>query len=440
MSYARSTISRTQSPIDGGREATVGSTRQRRYGFGAAILLVGATLAGGLAPAHASAATVSAASVSAASVPAVRAQCVPGPVLPDLPWPQRMLAPQQVWEHATGRGITVAVIDSGVDTAHPQLRDSVLPGQNYLADNGVCTAHGTEVASIIGARRATGVGFQGLAPDAKILPIRVSDRDAQGEGDAVDAGTFAEAIRFATTRAQVINISLVMRDPDARVEAAVAAAIAANVVVVAAVGNGHNTSNTNGVDPPSYPAAYPNVIGVGAINSDGSALSQSQVGSYVDIVAPGGNVIAATPAGGHAQVTGTSFATPFVAATAALVRQARPGLKATEVANRILGTATPSRGGLAYGNGVVNPYRAVTEVMFTQQRADLPSAPPAFADAGGPARLARWQSLRRQSLAIGAGTVGLVAAIGMGVWVYRRGTYRRWRPGRAAAVSTPPRD
>ena len=115
-----------------------------------------------------------------------------------------------------------------------------------------------------------------------------------------------------------------------------------------------------------YPAAYDGVLGVGAIGPDGVRQDFSQVGPYVDIVAPGGDVTVAWPDGRYSVQSGTSYATPFVAATAALVRDYRPDLTAREVVRRIVATADPAPGGVrsrAYGSGVVNPYRAVTETV-----------------------------------------------------------------------------
>src|SRR5689334_20141520 len=99
----------------------------------------------------------------------------PGETIKDIPWQQKWLDPEQVWPFATGVGQTVAVIDTGVDGTHPQLKGRVQPGFDVLrnaADNNVdCTAHGTAVASLIAGQKADDVGFHGLAPDAQIMPI-----------------------------------------------------------------------------------------------------------------------------------------------------------------------------------------------------------------------------------------------------------------------------
>jgi membrane-anchored mycosin MYCP len=360
--------------------------------------------------------------------------CAPGRVVAEVPWAQRLLAPERVWPHATGRGITVAVIDSEVDSTHRQLKGHVDAPLDYLPppSPSSCVPHGTGVASIIAAQRVTGVGFRGLAPDARILPVRVSDR-IDGSGATVDPATFARALHDAAARpgVKVINISLVLSVDDPSVRQAIEDVVAADIVVVAAVGNGHRDDGTRPIDPPSYPASYPGVLGVGAINQDGSRLPQSQVGSYVDIVAPGGDVLVATPGAGHSVESGTSYAAPFVSATAALLRQARPTATAREVISRILATAAPSRGGPGYGRGIVDPYRALTELLTGQDPVALPAAPALDVDPVAEAREARWRRLAGLSLVIFGVGLGLALAMVIGRTVYRRGNSRRWRATRA---------
>ena len=294
----------------------------------------------------------------------------PGQMITQVPWAQNALAADRVWSFSRGSGVTVAVIDSGVDTDHPQLATpgKVQPGFDFIRERpGAdfdCISHGTAVASIIAARPEPGIGFHGVAPAAHILPVRVSDVDAgAGEnGTAVKPAVFAQAIRYAVDQgARVLNLSVVMYSNVAVVRDAIRYAEAKDAVVVAAAGNQHQQS---GADPVPYPAAYPGVIGVGAITIDTTRLDASQVGNYVDLVAPGGGVLAATRGHGYVYWDGTSFATPFVSATAALVRSAYPQLNAAAVVKRLLATADPAAGGPvspAYGHGVLDPYRAVTE-------------------------------------------------------------------------------
>ena len=165
----------------------------------------------------------------------------------------------------------VAVLDSGVDRRHPQLRGRVLPGRDLL-DGGDgstdCVGHGTAVAGIIAAAPAGGTGFAGLAPRARILPVRVSEQrevDGENPGRRVDPAGLARAIRWAVDRdAAVLNLSLVLHHDDPAVRAAVAYAHSRDVVVVAVAGNRQQEGA-----PTPYPAAYDGVIGVGAIDETG---------------------------------------------------------------------------------------------------------------------------------------------------------------------------
>ncbi|MET8150224.1 S8 family serine peptidase, partial [Actinoplanes sp. NPDC005259] len=244
------------------------------------------------------------------------------------PYEERMFAPGRLAPFATGDGVRVAVIDSGVDAGHPQLRDRVAAGRDFLHGEPDgrqdCVGHGTAVASIIAATPAEGAGPRGLAPGATIVPIRVSeqtDTDGGGQsgGEPADPGRFADAIDWAVGPgdADVINMSLVMADDDGRVRDAVARAVAAGVVVVAAAGNHGRADEAN---PRPYPASYPDVIGVGAIGANGVAGDFSQRGDWVDVTAPGVQVTFAARGSGHARGDGTSYATPFVSATAAFHR------------------------------------------------------------------------------------------------------------------------
>ncbi|WP_181774786.1 type VII secretion-associated serine protease mycosin [Amycolatopsis pittospori] len=364
------------------------------------------------------------------------------------PWAQQLLAPQRVWPYSRGAGVLVAVVDSGVDADHPQLggRGKVRPGRDfYLAGSfpGAfdCVSHGTGVAGIIAADPAPGVGFHGVAPDAGILPVRITDRDVgnQGESLRIDPQVVANAIRYATDQgAKVINLSLAGHDDFAVIRDAVAYAVSRDALVIAAAGN---TQRDSATELPSYPAAYDGVLGVGAIDIDGARMSGSQIGRYVDVVAPGAKVLASARAGGHLYSDGTSYATPFVSGTAALVRSAWPGLSAAEVARRLMATASPARGGAespAYGAGVVDPYRAVTDGMDTAKPGSLPAFVPTPPDQE---RLARDTARADTATAAKWLTVALIGAIVLAsllAGLLPRGRRRGWRPGRAAEVAAEP--
>jgi membrane-anchored mycosin MYCP len=179
----------------------------------------------------------------------------PGQQITGVPWPQARYDLRRLAGVADGAGITIAVIDSGVDANHPQLAGRVLPGEDLLTPGGTgqrdCVGHGTAVASIIAAGPATGVDFTGVAPKARILPFRVTEReliDGRPQGRDGSPDGLARAIRDAADRVQVINLSLTQEADDPRLRAAVGYALARDVVVVAAVGNQHRDGSS---DPPS---------------------------------------------------------------------------------------------------------------------------------------------------------------------------------------------
>jgi type VII secretion-associated serine protease mycosin len=284
-------------------------------------------------------------------------------VRPERPWEDKLLDPSRVWSVTRGAGVRVGVVDSGVDSDNPHLRGKVFAGFDFVRNvSGArfdCAPHGTPVASIIAGASVDGTGFHGVAPDARIVPARVTDTDEIKGGPAV----VAAGIRYTVDNGvRVLNLSLTVFQDAPEIKQAVEYARAHDVLVVAAAGNQHENGN-----PTPYPAAYPGVLGVGSVDITGARAPDSQSGSYVDLVAPGVKVTGCTPGSGHALWQGTSFATPFVSGTAALVRAAYPSLTADQVADRLIRTASVSRGGARgpdYGAGVVNPYRAVTDTTL----------------------------------------------------------------------------
>ncbi|WUI04089.1 type VII secretion-associated serine protease mycosin [Spirillospora sp. NBC_00431] len=367
------------------------------------------------------------------------------PAIKELPWAQRTLDPKSVWPHSTGKGVTVAVVDSGVDSEHPQLRDgAVLRGEDFHLQGDYpgdfdCASHGTAVASIIAARQAPGVGFAGLAPGARVLPVRVSDRDVGENRDAqrIDSKVLARGIWYAVkSGAKVINLSLAGTARNHYIADAVRHARSKDVVVIAAAGNARQ-----GESGPAYPAAYPGVIGVGALDQSGVLLSGSRTGAHVDLVAPGGNVLAAVRAGGHRYWDGTSVAAAFVSGAATLVRARWPELSADEVAERLVATATPTPGGLgspAYGAGLINPYRAVTDGTTSASPAPPPTVRPAAADPVRERTEAWWEQRDDTALTVSIATAGAaLLALVMAV-IFAAGGRGGWRARPAEALPPAP--
>jgi subtilisin family serine protease len=201
-------------------------------------------------------------------------------------------------------------------------------------------------------------------------------------------------------------------------------------VIVAAAGNRFEDGN-----PVPYPAAYDGVIGVGAIGIDGRRVAGSQVGPYVDLVAPGAQVTTAALPRGLAVQDGTSFAAPFVAATAALLRQYHPRLTAAQVATRLIATADPAPGGppsQEYGAGLLNPYRAVAD------RVGDPAAPAAPARTPPPSSAATNGAERSRALTLAGGGLAAACLVALAALIGPRGRRRRWRPGRTELPGPPP--
>lgn len=351
----------------------------------------------------------------------------PAPTQPD--WALRRLAPEGAWRITRGGGITVAVIDSGVSPSHPLLRGTVLPGTdvNDLAQlEGQCdnVGHGTLVAGIIAGREGTGVPYSGIAPEARILPIRVLNDNQRTFDESIPA-EIGKAIRWAVDHnADVINLSLVTLNKK-ELKGAVDYALSRNVVVVAAAGN----RQENQQDQQAYPAAYDGVIAVAGIDEKGEHVGSSVTGDYVDIAAPGLNITGPAPGGSgylYEPQGGTSFAAAYVSGVVALIRAAHPTLTPEQVRYRLTRTADNPPGGhnAEVGYGMVDPYRAVTSLLGT--RVDPPLG--AMPDPEPPADPLAWQ----RTVAIWVAVVGALLA---GVLLTLRpililGRRRGWRPGR----------
>jgi subtilisin family serine protease len=265
------------------------------------------------------------------------------------------LGVQQAWGTTNGSGVTIAVVDSGVQLDHPDLAPNIgSRGSNLRARNGSDGSddqgHGTEVAGAAAARGGNGVGLAGVAWAASIVPVKVTD--ATGVGTATD---IADGIRYALANgAKIINISMAGDDPSQALKDAVDQAQAQNVLLVVAAGNQARNIDVQ----PAYPASLPedNVIAVGATNSSGVLAPEfSNRGPLsVDIAAPGVDVLtsctlgkssACTPIGGagYSQVSGTSIAAPLVAGMAALLYSVHPDWTPTQVRTALMTAAAACR-------------------------------------------------------------------------------------------------
>jgi type VII secretion-associated serine protease mycosin len=336
------------------------------------------------------------------------------------PWAQQELGFASVWKRTRGGGVTVAVVDSGVD-ANPQFGDRVIPGPDLVAGikpgippGADCVGHGTAVASIIAAAPVPGVSFTGVAPAARILSVKISGTDTFPT--SVTPQGIMDAVQFG---ADVINLSLATPDDVQGLRNAVEYALRHNVVVVAAAGNdigpgGTDANHGNQGTGPFYPAAYPGVLAVGAIGPGGVLAGFSDRYTPVGVTAPGVNVTSAYPgtfpAAYDAVQNGTSFAAAFVSGVVALVRSAHPGLNAAQVVARIEATAHGGTGP-GTGHGLVDPVRAVTAVLPAEQ-AGAASDQATAAPSG--------MSARTVVLAAIVGAFGLAVVVLTAVLVLRR--------------------
>ena len=317
-----------------------------------------------------------------------------------------MLDVPAAWNVTHGQGVTVAVLDSGVDPMVSDLAGSVGAGPDLT---GVSTPpsspdwgqHGTWMASIIaghGHGLDSGDGIIGVAPEAKILSVRViPDRNDPGYGsyereqeDRVQ-DSLAEGIRYAVDHgADVISMSIGYSSPSAGVRSALQYAYGHGVAVVASSGNSGDTSSAShdGYAPLKFPADYPGVIGVAAVNASGSVAGFSSDNLSVEVAAPGVNISAQGRDGGYWLVTGTSPACALVAGVAALIKARYPDL-APDLLARALSATTQFRPPGGYdqqvGFGTVNAAAALTAAgQLSTQRAAGTGVAAATNFGGGP--------------------------------------------------------
>jgi subtilisin family serine protease len=275
------------------------------------------------------------------------------------------------WARSTGGDVVVAVVDSGIDLGHPDLRDNLWTNPGEIPANGVDddrdgivddvhgadlvngdgtptddNGHGTHVAGIIGARGGNGIGTAGVAWRVRLMAVKVLDARAAGAAETV-----ADGVDYAVAHgARIVNLSLAGPGRSADLERAISAARDRGVLVVCAAGNDHRDLGLL----PSYPASLPqdNVLGVAATAPGGVLAAISSFGAGVDLAAPGQEIISTAADGGYEMRTGTSMAAPMVAGAAALVAGVLPGAGARELAAALVGTATPSA--LPIGAGRLN--------------------------------------------------------------------------------------
>jgi thermitase len=299
------------------------------------------------------------------------------------------------WAHSTGSGVTVAEVDSGVDYTAPDLTGQFVSGWDYISNNSNPQdqfGHGTHVAGIIAALQNNGTGVSGVAPGAKVMPLRVLD--STGSGTDVDV---AQAFNDAgNDGVPIVNASLGSTAPSQAIEQAIQAH--PNTLYVVAAGN----DGTDNDDPstPFYPCDAPeaNVICVGASDqSDQPAYFSDYGPTSVDLFAPGVSILSTYP-GGYAYDDGTSMATPMVSGTLALMLAKNPALTAAQLKGDLLASVdeAPQLDGLAVSAGELDAAAAVATAG-----GDTPYAAPAN---------------RALPEVVGALTVGTTVTVNPGSW------------------------
>ncbi|MCX5383469.1 type VII secretion-associated serine protease mycosin [Streptomyces sp. NBC_00083] len=361
----------------------------------------------------------------------------------DRQWELTAMHTQQAWRTSKGKGITVAVLDTGVDGSHPDLAGQVLPGNDLIgfgAGQGSrdWARHGTAMAGIIaghGHGAGDRSGVLGIAPEARILPVRVileSSDPARKQARETKGGALAQGILWAADNgADVINLSLgddsVSAHPEPAEDAAIQYALSKGAVVVASAGNGGDQG-----DHISYPAAYPGVIAVAAVDRYGTHASFSTRHWYATVSAPGVDVVIADPDRKYYEGWGTSAASAFVSGAVALVRAADPGLTPAQIKKLLEDTARDAPDGGrddARGYGMIDPAAALSAAAKLKPAGLRPESaasgttyfgggPDAPAAADDPSR-------RLAPLAAGGGVLLLVA--GVALWRSTRvRTPRAW--------------
>ncbi|SEM75165.1 S8 family serine peptidase [Streptacidiphilus jiangxiensis] len=315
---------------------------------------------------------------------------------------------QKIWELSRGAGVTVAVVDSGVDAAHPDLTGQVVPGTSLLGDDSdgrsdsSSESHGTAIAALIAGTGASdhGHGIIGLAPAAKILPVRVST------GSQVTASVLSQGIIWAADHgASIINVSLGTPNPDPLLKKAVAYAEGKDAVVVASAGNNGQTSNEV-----EYPAGFPGVVAVSGTDQTGAFWPTSESGPDITVGAPAAQIASASNDGQYVQAEGTSYAAGYVSAALALIRSHHPHLTAGQAIETLINSTRDHRAvpDNQLGYGEIDPLAALSAPVPGATGNPLLAARPTGSSSSA---VWRW---------VGAGAVLLCTLAGGGLALFRR--------------------
>ncbi|MBI4369401.1 MAG: S8 family peptidase [Elusimicrobia bacterium] len=268
----------------------------------------------------------------------------------EIDWGVARIEAPEAWKISQGQGAAVCIIDSGIDRGHPDLAGVYQGGMDFTGSGDLEDelGHGTHVSGIIAAR-VNGRGVAGVAPRARLFHAKVFS----AEGGAPDSAVISGIEYCMGTGARVINMSLGSPDDNEALYQAVRQAARAGIILVAASGN-------DGKDEMDYPAAYDEVIAVGASDGYDSVADFSNTGEGLDLIAPGAEIFSTVPGGGYERYSGTSMSAPMVSAVAALILNVNPSLAAGQV-RRILLESAENLGydAGAQGAGLVNARAAM---------------------------------------------------------------------------------
>ena len=271
-------------------------------------------------------------------------------------WGLHNIQAPEAWDLTTGKGIIIAVVDTGVSKTHEDLNGQVLKGYNALQNDDKTdddSGHGTAVAGLIAAKTNNGKGIAGICWGCAILPIKVLNSSGSGDDASV-----ARGIRWAADHgARIINLSLGGQQNSRTLHEAIDYAFRQGAMLVAASGNDRENGN-----PINYPAAFDHVVAAGSTGNLDTLTGFSSTGDYVDLAAPGVGLWTTIPGNGYGPPNGTSFSSPYVAGVAGLVLTLRPDLSSTDV-ECILEASADDKGApgkdAEYGWGRLNAFKAV---------------------------------------------------------------------------------
>lgn len=238
----------------------------------------------------------------------------------EIPKGVEMIGAPKVWEQTKGKGVTVAILDTGCDCSHPDLKDRIIGGRNFTKDDEGnpdvyqdYNGHGTHVAGTIAASK-NNAGVVGVAPEANLLIVKVLDHRGSGQYEWIINGIYYAIEQ----KADIISMSLGGPEDVPELHKAIQQAVSHNIVVICAAGNaGDGTSSTDEFD---YPGCYNEVISVGAIDLERNSSHFSNSNNEVDLVGPGEKILSTYLDGKYASLSGTSMATPHVSGAMALIK------------------------------------------------------------------------------------------------------------------------